>query len=61
VWNHAGHGRDDRRLRFGFRGFWIALDILSLDIGERHRKFGGNFSQRYALPASGFSKWNQQP
>jgi hypothetical protein len=43
VWNRAGHSRYDWHLWFGFRGFWIALDILSLDIGERHRKFGGNF------------------
>jgi hypothetical protein len=61
VRNHAGHGGDNGCLRFGFFRFWVALDILSLDIGERHRKFGGTFIQRYALPANGFPERNQQP
>jgi hypothetical protein len=60
VRNHAGHGGDHGRLRFGFFGFRVALDLLALDIGEQRRKFGGNFIQRYALPASGFPERNQQ-
>jgi hypothetical protein len=57
VRNYAGHGGDNGCLRFGFFRFWVALDT-SLDIGERHRKFGG-IIQRYALPANGFPERNQ--
>jgi hypothetical protein len=58
VRNHAGHGGNNGCLRFGFFGFGDALDSFALDIGERPGKFGGNFTQRYALPANGFPERN---